>query len=583
VTVAAGATVSIFDLTITRGSDLGLDGGGIHNEGTLSLEDVVVSNSFAFGNGGGIWTISTLRLRRVDVLDNGTDIAPAPDGQGGGLYVAAGTVTIVESRFEGNGARSGGGIYNAGITTIRRSTIHDNSSFTDGGGGIRNTGGNASLTIEDTTLSANTSDDAGGALLNTAEAVLTNSTVSGNSAVGNPALTPGGSALWNGVFGNLVLNNTTVADNLTYGIGNQQLAPNNGGSVTLRNSIVDGNSIADCSGFPITSADFNLDSDNSCNLIAANDQPAAVAGLGALADNGGLTETHALSAGSPAVNNIPAVDCMADTNGDGVVDTNVNRDQRDRTRNLPCDSGSYEYIPELCNGLPATIVAGPTDVVITGTAGNDVILGNDLSNTINAGDGDDTICAGKGNDKIKAGSGDDTVLGGKGNDVIKGQGDNDSLDGGAGNDKIFDGDGDDVTRGGRGKDKHIDGPGIDDHDGGNGKDLLNLKKNSAGAEVDLAATDSFFIGGGFQETATTIESVTGTRFDDEIIGDNLNNTIKSLAGADLVRGGDGNDRISGGADDDDLDGGNGTDTLDGGAGAGDICTNGETVTNCELP
>jgi Ca2+-binding RTX toxin-like protein len=302
-----------------------------------------------------------------------------------------------------------------------------------------------------------------------------------------------------------------------------------------------------------------------------------------LADNGGGTETHALTAGSPAVNNIPLGNCKADTDGDGVVDANVTRDQRDRTRNLPCDSGAYELIAQLCNGLPATIVAGPTDVIINGTAGNDVILGNDLNNKINSGDGDDVVCAGDGNDRVKAGSGNDIVFGGRGNDTIKGQDGNDSLDGGAGKDKLIDGDGDDVTRGGRGRDKHIDGPGIDEHDGGPGSDLLNLRKNPAGALVDLAATDSFFIGGGLMERATTIESVVGTRFDDQIIGDNLNNSLSGLAGADSLVGGDGNDRLNGGADDDTLDGGNGTDILNGGAGSGDYCEEGETVSNCELP
>jgi Ca2+-binding RTX toxin-like protein len=594
VTVQAGVTASIFDLKITGGINA-TQGGGIHNEGTLNLSDVEVSQNFSLDNGGGIWTSGTLRMRRVDVLSNGADTALAPNGAGGGLYVAAGAnATIVDSRFEDNGARAGGGISNHGTTTIRGTTIHDNYTplaFTGlgpAGAGITNqlTG---DLFIENSTISANQSDGFGGGLVNVGDTVIANSTFSGNVAFTLDAPPSfGGGAIFNSQLGSITLNNVTISDNQSTlagaGIYNEGTAFGTGGSITMRNSIVaDQASGSDCAGFAITSAGYNLDSDNTCSLTAATDQPSAAVGLQPLANNGGGTETHALTAGSPAVNNIPLADCRADTDGDGMTDTNVTKDQRGRTRNLPCDSGSYELIAELCNGLPATIVAGPTDVIISGTAGNDVILGNDLDNRINAGDGDDVVCAGRGNDRVKAGSGNDRVFGGMGNDIIKGQAGNDSLDGGAGRDKLFDGDGDDVTRGGRGKDKHIDGPGTDEHDGGPGADLLNLKRNSAGALVDLAATDTFTIGGGLIERATTIEWAIGTRFDDTLIGDNLNNRLSGLAGVDSLVGGDGNDRLNGGADDDTLDGGNGTDILNGGAGTGDYCEDGETVSNCELP
>ena len=54
--------------------------------------------------------------------------------------------------------------------------------------------------------------------------------------------------------------------------------------------------------------------------------------LGALADNGGPTFTHALLEGSPAIDKIPEEDCKVGTDQRGVV----------RPQNLKCDIGAFE-------------------------------------------------------------------------------------------------------------------------------------------------------------------------------------------------------------------------------------------------
>ena len=50
--------------------------------------------------------------------------------------------------------------------------------------------------------------------------------------------------------------------------------------------------------------------------------------------------------------------------------------------------------------------------------GDDVIVGSDGADTINAFGGDDLVCALGGNDLIRAGLGDDHLDGGEGNDRI---------------------------------------------------------------------------------------------------------------------------------------------------------------------
>jgi hypothetical protein len=61
--------------------------------------------------------------------------------------------------------------------------------------------------------------------------------------------------------------------------------------------------------------------------------------LGELAHNGGLTETHALGAGSVAIDVIPAVD-RVDTDGEPLT-----TDQRGEPRDSMCDVGAFEVQP----------------------------------------------------------------------------------------------------------------------------------------------------------------------------------------------------------------------------------------------
>jgi hypothetical protein len=75
---------------------------------------------------------------------------------------------------------------------------------------------------------------------------------------------------------------------------------------------------------------YNLSDDDSCNLDAVGDQPQGIdPRIGPLADNGGPTMTHALLAGSPAINN-------------GVVVAGITTDQRGYRRDSKPDIGAYE-------------------------------------------------------------------------------------------------------------------------------------------------------------------------------------------------------------------------------------------------
>ena len=114
----------------------------------------------------------------------------------------------------------------------------------------------------------------------------------------------------------------------------------------------------------------------------------------------------------------------------------------------------------VANGLTGSLVTGsPGDDSLVGTilndtiegyAGNDTIVALAGEDDIDAGDGDDTIDAGEQNDTVDAGAGDDTIRGGGGDD---------SIDGSTGTDTaVFSGDLADYTITGDGSASTVTGP-----------------------------------------------------------------------------------------------------------------------------
>ena len=305
------------------------DGGGMHSNsgGEVRVTGGSFSNNTArggggFSNGGG----GVVVIAGTDFTTN------TAEERGGGILVEGGDVRMVDIDVVGNLSKSagegGGGISYAGdksaaigdSAAIERSRIRDNK--TDGeGGGIDSRGdgplaisetavtgntalvggalhhvGDAPLLVTRSTLARNVAEHAGGAFVDgDGEAAVENSTVSGNRAGQF-----GGGLL---VSSRVTVRNTTVADNNAPSGG----GVNNGGGplisdgfVFLVNSIVANNPTGgNCVG-TITSLGGNLENTNTCQLVAAGDQPGVNPLLASLASDGGPTQTHALLAGSPA-------------------------------------------------------------------------------------------------------------------------------------------------------------------------------------------------------------------------------------------------------------------------------------------
>ena len=166
-------------------------------------------------------------------------------------------MSLTDSTVSGNSsvAHGGGGIFNNsnGTLTLERVTISQNATpdFFNGGG-IWN---NGNISVTDSTISGNTSNNSIGGIANQGTAAMTNTTVSGNIGTGILNSAAAGA--------NIMLANCTITHNTDAGITNWQTA-------TLKNTIVAHNALSDCSD-PVTSDGYNLDSDNTCNLSGTGD------------------------------------------------------------------------------------------------------------------------------------------------------------------------------------------------------------------------------------------------------------------------------------------------------------------------
>ena len=209
------------------------------------------------------------------------------------------TLTINDLTFQGGVAPEGGAMSSAGTVTITNSTFLSNDANIADGGALYNSG---TMTIANSTFSGNTAP-VGGALANSGTMTITNSTLAGNTASGS------GGAIEND-------NNLTIGATIVVGSAGH-------------NCVFDSNS-------SVLDNGYNLEDGTDCGFTGTGDLQNANAQLGALASNGGPTQTMALGATSQAIDAVPVFTGLCPST-----------DQRGYTRpdgsgETSCDIGAYE-------------------------------------------------------------------------------------------------------------------------------------------------------------------------------------------------------------------------------------------------
>ncbi len=283
-----------------------------------------------------------------------------PDSVGGGiLHTARGsTLNLSDSTVSGNSALQGGGINSGGgqgfgeTVRIFRSTINGNIAPGGQGGGIQNT---ENLTLENTTVSGNRSRFGGGIIQFSGTLRITDSTIAFNTAQ-----QPGG-----GIFVN-------------------------SGAPTLKNAIVSNNQ-SDFAGFKncstsVTSEGNNLEKGTSCGFDFFGDIIADPK-LGALAENGGPTRTHALLKGSPAINAggspFPATDQRGISRPQGFANDIGSVERRQTINVVQCPTGGSSTECVGTSAGDALIGRDGTYDNIKGVQGNDTYNGQGGCDALN--------------------------------------------------------------------------------------------------------------------------------------------------------------------------------------------------------
>jgi CSLREA domain-containing protein len=309
---------SLFDtaqtITLTSGSDLIMT--TVVTAGTLTINGKGANKLTISGNNTrrvfSLPTASNLTLNGMTITGgNGTSVSVS-SGAGGGIYVTAATLNLDNVTVTGNstlGGSAGGGIIYSNVGNVGR--------------------------ITNSTISNNTAASSGGIQAN-GSILFANTTISGNTSTGTSGVCGGGLRAFGGT---ITVVNSTITNNSSANttIGGGGLCRAGTVTVNMLNTILAGNTGASDPDFSTSTSTATAVFSSGNNIVGvvgtrstgwiATDLINTAADIGALANNGGQTNTHLPNDESPAIeggNNCVVTDsCGAITLG-----FNLTTDQR---------------------------------------------------------------------------------------------------------------------------------------------------------------------------------------------------------------------------------------------------------------
>jgi len=247
------------------------------------FDRLVLRNGFSTDNGAAIKAtgMSDVLLRDCAFLNN---VCTFPAG----AVLVQGELNVLRCEFSGNSATHGGAIYSdSAYLTVAQSTFVNNTATVQGGAILANNFNPQTVEIIQSTFSGNSANSGGALYVERGNLCsIVQSTFTGNSAANGGGIVP--------EIGTPVVENTILAGNTATVSGPEALGTftSNGGNFV-----------------GVTTGATGFTSDKT--FASTGTVLAQV--IGSLADNGGPTLTHALVAGSPALNAGVTGDLPADT------------------------------------------------------------------------------------------------------------------------------------------------------------------------------------------------------------------------------------------------------------------------------
>ena len=273
---------------------------GVTGTITLTTGELVINKALTItGPGARSLAVSGNNAGRVFDVNSGVGLVALAGltvtggnviGSLGGGIANSGTLTIIRCTVTGNSAVDGGGIENEGTLTVVESTVSGNRASGYGGGIFTETNSDlssSSATILNSTISGNTADAGGGVMNYNGLTRVLHSTVTANQA-------PDGGGLWSYDDNRTRtdVGSSIVAGNTTDGITPNDMVSN---ETTTRYHSLRYNVV----GAAGRNVDFTQEFNQTGDQTGVTDP--ALLKIGALADNGGPTNTHAVLAGSAAL------------------------------------------------------------------------------------------------------------------------------------------------------------------------------------------------------------------------------------------------------------------------------------------
>lgn len=310
-------TITLASGVLTCSSDIVVNGLGAK---MLSISGNNTSRIFDIY--GGSTVVRGLHLTR--------GLGSAAPSRGGAILIDSGALTAIACDFDANTAPRGGAIgCNGGVFNVVSSTFRNNVATSSGGAIYATTDGVRFNQIHNSTLSGN-SGNGGAAAIEVGGGVtwISNCTLTANSSISGSAIQSYGDAQTVTRLGNTVVAGNSSNGDLRLFNGSVQSIQSDGGNVIGNVGSITTMGVTDIAGTSADPIDPLLDP---------------------LADNGGPTLTHAIRAGSPALNrglvaNVPAD--IADADGDNNTTEPLPYDQRGvgygRSVGTAPDAGAFE-------------------------------------------------------------------------------------------------------------------------------------------------------------------------------------------------------------------------------------------------